>query len=88
MSRFVAASLAVAAAFSVASCAGATQPALTSPVVEQTAQTTRPDLVILVSIDGFSRVPARGAGVTPAIRAAATAKARPAKTNTTGAPSA
>ena len=54
MSRFVAASLAVAAAFAVASCAGAPQPALTSPIVEQAAQTTRPDLVILVSIDGFS----------------------------------
>ncbi|MBC1181543.1 alkaline phosphatase family protein [Brevundimonas sp. WCHBH090558] len=54
MSRFVAASLAVAAAFAVASCAGAPQSARTSPVVEQTAQTTRPDLVILVSIDGFS----------------------------------
>lgn len=54
MSRFVAASLAVAAAFAVASCAWAPQPALTSPVVEQAAQTTRPDLVILVSIDGFS----------------------------------
>ena len=46
--------LAVAAAFAVASCAGAPQPALTSPIVEQAAQTTRPDLVILVSIDGFS----------------------------------
>jgi predicted AlkP superfamily pyrophosphatase or phosphodiesterase len=54
MSRFVAASLAVAAAFAVASCAGAPQSALTSPIVEQAAQTTRPDLVILVSIDGFS----------------------------------
>lgn len=54
MSRFVAASLAVAAAFAVASCAGAPQPALTSPIVEQAAQTNRPDLVILVSIDGFS----------------------------------
>ncbi|SDQ13569.1 ectonucleotide pyrophosphatase/phosphodiesterase [Brevundimonas sp. 374] len=54
MSRFVAAGLAVAAAFAVASCAGAPQPAHTSPVVEQAAQTTRPDLVILVSIDGFS----------------------------------
>ena len=54
MSRFVAASLAVAAAFAVASCAGAPQSARTSPVVEQAAQTTRPDLVILVSIDGFS----------------------------------
>lgn len=54
MSRFVAASLALAAAFAVASCAGAPQSARTSPVVEQTAQTTRPDLVILVSIDGFS----------------------------------
>ena len=54
MSRFVAASLAVAAAFAVASCAGAPQPALTSPIVEQAAQTSRPDLVILVSIDGFS----------------------------------
>lgn len=52
MSRFVAASLAVAVA--VASCAGGPQPALTSPVVEQAAQTSRPDLVILVSIDGFS----------------------------------
>ncbi|QCQ99198.1 ectonucleotide pyrophosphatase/phosphodiesterase [Brevundimonas sp. SGAir0440] len=52
MSRFVAASLAVAAAFAVASCAP--QPAHTSSVVEQAAQTTRPDLVILVSIDGFS----------------------------------
>lgn len=54
MSRFVAASLAVAAAFAVASCAGGPQPALTSPVLEQAAQATRPDLVILVSIDGFS----------------------------------
>lgn len=54
MSRFVAASVAVAAAFAVASCAGAPQSALTSPIVEQAAQTTRPDLVILVSIDGFS----------------------------------
>lgn len=54
MSRFVAASLAVAAAFAVASCAGAPQSALTSPIVEQAAQTTRPDLIILVSIDGFS----------------------------------
>lgn len=54
MSRFVAASLAVAAAFAVASCAGAPQSALTAPIVEQAAQTTRPDLVILVSIDGFS----------------------------------
>ncbi|MCW0045342.1 ectonucleotide pyrophosphatase/phosphodiesterase [Brevundimonas sp. BT-123] len=54
MSRFVAASLAVAAAFAVASCAGAPQPTLTSPVLEQAKQTTRPDLVILVSIDGFS----------------------------------
>lgn len=54
MSRFVAASLALAAAFAVASCAGAPQSARTSPVVEQAAQTTRPDLVILVSIDGFS----------------------------------
>lgn len=54
MSRFVAASLAVAAAFAVASCAGAPQPARTSPVVEQSTQTTRPNLVILVSIDGFS----------------------------------
>jgi len=54
MSRFVAASLAVAAAFAVVSCAGGPQSARTSPVVEQTAQTTPPDLVILVSIDGFS----------------------------------
>lgn len=54
MSRFVAASLAVAAAFAVASCAGAPQSALTSPIVEQAAQTSRPDLIILVSIDGFS----------------------------------
>ncbi|WP_306003923.1 ectonucleotide pyrophosphatase/phosphodiesterase [Brevundimonas sp. C43] len=54
MSRFVAASLAVAAAFAVASCAGGPQPSLTSPVLEQAKQTTRPDLVILVSIDGFS----------------------------------
>ncbi len=54
MYRFVAASLAVAAAFAVASCAWAPQPAHTSSVVEQAAQTTRPDLVILVSIDGFS----------------------------------
>ncbi|MET3781481.1 putative AlkP superfamily pyrophosphatase or phosphodiesterase [Brevundimonas sp. 1080] len=66
MSRFVAASLAVAAAFAVASCAGAPQPALTSPIVEQAAQTTRPDLVILVSIDGFS--PAYlGKGQTPVL---------------------
>lgn len=54
MSRFVAASLAVAAAFAVASCTGGPQPALTSPVLEQAKQTTRPDLVILVAIDGFS----------------------------------
>ncbi|WP_336977372.1 ectonucleotide pyrophosphatase/phosphodiesterase [Brevundimonas nasdae] len=54
MSRFVAASLAVAAAFAVASCAGGPQPALTSPVLEQAKQATRPELVILVSIDGFS----------------------------------
>jgi predicted AlkP superfamily pyrophosphatase or phosphodiesterase len=54
MSRFVAASLAVAATFAVASCAGAPQRARTSLVVEQSTQTTRPDLVILVSIDGFS----------------------------------
>lgn len=66
MSRFVAASLAVAAAFAVASCAGAPQSALTSPIVEQAAQTTRPDLVILVSIDGFS--PAYlGKGQTPVL---------------------
>lgn len=66
MSRFVAASLAVAAAFAVASCAGAPQPALTSPIVEQAAQTSRPDLVILVSIDGFS--PAYlGKGQTPVL---------------------
>ncbi|WP_295216747.1 ectonucleotide pyrophosphatase/phosphodiesterase [uncultured Brevundimonas sp.] len=54
MSRFVAASLAVAAAFAVASCAGTPQSARVSPVVEQAAQTTRPELIILVSIDGFS----------------------------------
>lgn len=54
MSRFVAASLAVAAAFAVASCAGAPQSARPSPIVEQAAQTSRPDLIILVSIDGFS----------------------------------
>jgi len=66
MSRFVAASLAVAAVFAVASCAGAPQSALTSPIVEQAAQTTRPDLVILVSIDGFS--PAYlGKGQTPVL---------------------
>lgn len=53
MSRFLASSLAVLAALTVASCATAPTPVAQSPGAAAASQAGRADLVILVSIDGF-----------------------------------
>ncbi|MDO9606881.1 MAG: ectonucleotide pyrophosphatase/phosphodiesterase [Brevundimonas sp.] len=70
MSRFITSALALAAALAVASCAAApasTAPVAQSPVVSTLAtRTDLPDLVILISIDGF-RPDCLGQGATPVL---------------------